>query len=529
MEWWNLPGPARFISDLLASLLQRGIALAECPRPFPEGLLDAIGVAADHDFALSAIRIRATDFAKDASIVHSLARGHGSSGISIGSIAEFLAYPEFSSSIFVVEGFDSSAISQWSALIRAVLYERMRIGHDGGPYLLVLPPPGLSDDDKLRLSADLPRQQLIGAVTSVDTYAWAGAIGLMHSGSLIETVAVGTVLEIAAWSRDILEASKAWSENDKLLPHDRIADIARSRTWPFPSWENGLVDLWGAAPVPQIAAALAHGYHREVPRRIWAAQMKSILPCLDIVRRGVIAKHQQSLSRLVSIERPYRRMFGSSVRETVDPWELEFYDLETLLPGLLSESDRAGLKALRGARNNLAHGHLLDPSRLRDIDIWWQQLSERFPPVVPGWRWPRTGQKLVLTIGPSLGGKTTWATAQGLPIVSSSAMGNSASQRVRQELDTKVQQLLESGASVIFDDGHLNSLHRQVTVALVPPDIQVEYVILDRTIEDKTQGLDPQREAIVRRHHDKFQSDLDGHLSGDGLSNVQVRDLRLGR
>ena len=529
MEWWNLPGPARFISDLLASLLQRGIALAECPRPIPEGLLDAIGAVSDHDFALSAIRIRATDFAKDASIVHSLARRHGSSGTSIGSIAEFLAYPEFSNSIFIVEGFETGAVSQWSALIRAVLYERVRSGHDGGPYLLVLPPAGLNDDDKLRLSADLPRHQLIGAVTLVDTYAWAGAIGLIHSGSLIETVAVGTILEIAAWSRDILEATRAWSENEKLSPLERITDIAQSRAWPFPSWENGLVDLWGAAPVPQIAAALAHGYHREVPRRIWAAQMKSILPCLDLVRRGIIAKHQQSLSRDVSIERPHRKKFGSSTLEIIDPWELEFYDLETLLAGLLSHSDRAGLKALRGARNTLSHGRLLDPSNLRDIDIWWQQLSERFPPGVPGWHWPRTGQKLVLTIGPPFGGKTTWATAQGLPVVSSSEMGNSVSQRARQELEKKVQQLLESGASVIFDDSHLNSVHRQITVALLPPDIQVEYVILDRTIEEKTFGLDAQKEAVVRKHHNKFQSALERHLSGDGLANVVVRDLRTTR
>lgn len=108
-------------------------------------------------------------------------------------------------------------------------------------------------------------------------------------------------------------------------------------------------------------------------------------------------------------------------------------------------------------------------------------------------------------------------------------MGNSASHRVRQELETKVQQLLESGASVIFDDSHLNSLHRQVTVALVPPDIQVEYVILDRTIEEKTFGLDPLKEAAVRKHHDKFQSALERHLSGDGLANVMVRDLRTTR
>lgn len=526
MEWWNLPGPARFISGLLADLLQRGIAIAECPRPFPEGLLDAIGLAADRDFALSAIRMRAVDFPKDASIVHSLARGHGSSGISIGSIGDFLAYPEFSNLIFVVEDFESHSIGQWSALIRALLYERKRVGHDGGPYLLVLPPPGLSNDDKLRLSANLRRQKLLGIVTSIDTYAWAGKMGLEHSGSLIETIALGTVLEVAAWSRDLLEDAKTWSESDKLVPQDRISEIASSRAWPFPSWENGLVDFWGAAPVPQAAAALAHGYQSEVPRRVWAAQMKSILPCLDIIRRGIIARHQQTLSRLVSKEHPYRKVYGTSVKEFTDPWELEFYELETLLASLLSENDRAGLKALRGARNNLAHGHLLGLTNLRDLDVWWRQLSERFPPVIPGWHWPRTGQKLVLTIGPSLGGKSTWAASQGLPIISSSRAEKDASHRVRHELDMKVQQLLESGTSVIFDDGNLNPLHRHATAALVPADIQVEYVILDRTIEEKISGLEPQKEAVVRKHHDKFQSTLGRHLSGDGLVNVHVRDLR---
>lgn len=525
MEWWQLPGPARYVSTLVDALVQHGVALAECPRPLPGGLVAAIAATAERDHVVSTVQVPGMEIAPNASIVHHLARALGASGLSIGSVSDFLAHPDFSNTVFIVDGFQNDAMPQWSALIRALVYERRDARHENGPYLLLLTPPGLSNENLLRLAAGMPRHKQLGVVSATDTQAFAGALGLTGSSSLTGSVRLSTVIEIAAWSRELLEVATQWSEAEQLAPATQIAAMASRRAYPFPSWGNGLVDLWGAAAVPHVAAAVAHGFEAEVPRRVWAAQVKAVLPCLDLIRRSIVSKHLRRLSGMASAQNPYRRR-GTKMKEVTDPWNLEFLDLQVLLAAVLAPEEITGLSALRATRNKLAHGTSLTVEEIAALDGWWIKLTERFPPLVPGWQWPRTGQKLILTIGPPQAGKSTWATGQEAIVIPSP--GTTTPTLTDHDRDTRIRTALEKGTSVIIDDRHLLVDGRLDLVGLAPRDIAVEYVVLDRSIEEKVAGLETHAEAKVRKAHEQFQANLAHHLSGDGQINVVVRDLRSG-
>ncbi|MGB8292767.1 hypothetical protein ELI13_36010 [Rhizobium ruizarguesonis] len=526
MEWWQLSGPAGYVSTVVDALIQHGVALAECPRPLSRGLVVAIAARAQRDHVVSSVQMSGMEIPISSSIVHHLARALGASGLSIGSVSDFLAHPDFSNTVFIVDGFQNDAMSQWSALIRALVYERRNARHENGPYLLLLTPPGLSNENLLRLAAGMPRHKQLGIVSASDTQAFAGALGLTGPSSLTGSVRLSTVIEIAAWSRDLIEAASQWSEAEQLAPATQIAALASRNAYPFPSWENGLVDLWGAAAVPHVAAAWAHGFEAEVPRRVWAAQVKAVLPSLDLIRRAIVSKYLRRLSGIASPQNPYLKRRGTHTKKITNPWDLEFYDLEILLAAVLAPDEINGLRALRATRNKLAHGISLAVDEIAALDSWWIKLTERFPPLVPGWQWPRTGQKLILTIGPPQAGKSTWAIGQDATVIASS--DSTTSSLADLDRDARIRSALEKGTSVIIDDRHLFVDGRLDLVGLAPRDIDVEYVVLDRSIEDKVAGLETRAQAKVRKAHEQFQANLAHHLSGDGQINVIVRDLRSG-
>ena len=51
-----------------------------------------------------------------------------------------------------------------------------------------------------------------------------------------------------------------------------IDRLAAQRQYPFPCWENGLVDYWDDEPAAHAVAALKRGYVDHIRRRVWSAR-----------------------------------------------------------------------------------------------------------------------------------------------------------------------------------------------------------------------------------------------------------------
>jgi predicted kinase len=155
---------------------------------------------------------------------------------------------------------------------------------------------------------------------------------------------------------------------------------------------------------------------------------------------------------------------------------------------------------------------------------------------IPGWNWPRCGQRMTITVGPSAAGKSTWSAAQGMQVVSSDEIRKAISPDgeipgsqagIFQSVRASSSRVLATGRDVIVDAMHVEVEHRRRQVESAPPDIGVRYVIIDRPLADK------QRDAgwrsgrgIVEKYDQVFPAKVESALNGDGNPSVEVIDLR---
>src|SRR5690606_27910980 len=95
-------------------------------------------------------------------------------------------------------------------------------------------------------------------------------------------------------------------------------------------------------------------------------------------------------------------------------------------------------------------------------------------------------------------------------------------------LRQRVRQALSTGNSVVVDSTNLRRSDRLANVALVPADIPIEYVVIDRPMEEKRRdgGWRLEREGLLEGHAAIMLAELADILAGDGIPNVTVIDRR---
>ncbi|QOZ28573.1 hypothetical protein XH93_37190 [Bradyrhizobium sp. CCBAU 51753] len=85
---------------------------------------------------------------------------------------------------------------------------------------------------------------------------------------------------------------------------------------------------------------------------------------------------------------------------------------------------------------------------------------------------------------------------------------------------------MRAGSDAILDASHLRKADRVRSASIVPPDLSVRYVIVDRKLEDKLNSIEDRRPGLVEEHHEAFISSISGCLEGDRLQHVNVIDMR---
>ncbi len=361
-------------------------------------------------------------------------------------------------------------------------------------------------------------------------------IGIRPGDDLPARVGHAVMLDVAAWSRDLLEKMMVWDIADQIDPIALLERAADRSSFPYPCWENGLVDLWDDEPAAHAAAALKFGLRDHVRRRIWTAQASVLLPFTHRILRSLIARYHDTLVRCVSPQTPLRKKFGDREYEITDPWRLEFYDLRELTKHLLSPAEVELTKIAAWTRNAVAHRDVIAPARINLLSEHYETNREILEADIPGWNWPRCGQKMIVTVGPSAAGKSRWSAAQGIEVVSSdeirkeiSADGETPGSQVIvfQRVRAGSSRVLSTGRDVIVDAMHIEPDHRRLQLATVPPDISVRYVIIDRPLADKKGDAGWRAgKGIVEKYHELFSSQLESALKGDDAANVEVVDLR---
>lgn len=145
---------------------------------------------------------------------------------------------------------------------------------------------------------------------------------------------------------------------------------------------------------------------------------------------------------------------------------------------------------------------------------------------------------LIIMVGPSGAGKSTLIDRVGMPndsIISSDSLRLQLTGDFRDQSRNAViypmmlelaSQRLKMGLPVILDATHCRRKDRINAVKIIPNDIPVMYMVVNRSLEDKIKTKDWRDEAVIRRHDEVFKSNLKDILKGDDMANVEVTDCR---
>jgi protein phosphatase len=153
------------------------------------------------------------------------------------------------------------------------------------------------------------------------------------------------------------------------------------------------------------------------------------------------------------------------------------------------------------------------------------------------------GYPLTLMVGPSGAGKSTYLrNVVGMESVISSDTirqhlcgdyrDQSQNERVFEAMHSLAKERLKHGLPVILDATNIRRADRIKAAKLIPDTFAVNYVVIDRPLEEKlkTAGwrstVSVKGKELVRYHHEVMQNNLKDILKGDDLPNVKVTDLR---
>jgi hypothetical protein len=191
---------------------------------------------------------------------------------------------------------------------------------------------------------------------------------------------------------------------------------------------------------------------------------------------------------------------------------------------------------------------LIYDDRQRVVDMWRAEGIPCFQ-VVADWEGdtrkiaPVSETLLTVMVGPSGAGKSTWV-KENVPswhVLSSDWLryeytGGIEDQSRNDDVFTALHRIakarLDSGLPVCIDATNLRRRDRLACATLAPVGTRVRYVVIDRPLAEKErdggwrQGVMIGDKSLVEVHHERFQSALRDILSGDGLPNVHVIDLR---
>ena len=79
----------------------------------------------------------------------------------------------------------------------------------------------------------------------------------------------------------------------------------------------------------------------------------------------------------------------------------------------------------------------------------------------------------------------------------------------------------------MYDNTNISKANRETLLALVPPGVQVAYLVFDRPLAAKLASRGWRPAGLIEAQHELFASELPDILAGDGRPFVSVEDLRV--
>ncbi|MBC6439600.1 MAG: ATP-binding protein [Rhodospirillales bacterium] len=449
------------------------------------------------------------------------------SGRKVNTASDFLGIPRLDKRAFVIRNIDRDIWRMWGMFardLRRAAKEECEIL----PQMIFTLPPDLPDREIFSSFGRKAVLKWIGVIDRLDCTIWHDRRKSSPAG-LISRLARETSIEVAGPNTTLLEGLTVIDEKAQIEPWQELRRHANLFVHGKEvCWRDGLVDEWDDAPRIDSLVLAVRDQRAEFEKRVWRAHSAIVFPYVEEIRAMIVRRHRAYLDSIMPWTNAYYTL--PQVRE--HPSEIDITELQAILGNRLSREERALIThAICKIRHKLAHMSPLSYEDVEKLATLKDTVSAPAPEI--GWDWPRCGQRLIMMIGSPASGKTTWVRQHHDPaiIVSSDdireghpeiAANNAA---VFKMVRQRVHWLLKNGSDAAIDATHLKADDRLEQRRIAPNWVPVEYVVVDRPLEDKLRDGGwrlERRPGLIEEQHEVFQLGKEAILAGDGDPRVTV-------
>jgi len=374
LSWWQMPGPARFIDGVIQEMREGRNTFLLIPRHFPSGLRESIRrqVQSSMDIPWRTLDLSELDSHRP---VESILRLFDPASRIVGPVtfADMIANEKLNSGYMIWAELSSaeewptwkSFFQEYAHACRAVpLVQRSLF------CVLLSGEPAIQPPQVDICLAALKWQ---GVVNQMDSLLYASLqFGSKPWPAKKRQLAAYLTAFLGQWDPTLIDLLHSSDFKHLLKPHDLLHDSGISRGWDqcdfkksSHKWAEGISDHFEGMEREHAAYLALNGSSHLVTHKIWAAETTVLFPHIEEFRHQLL---DAMAGRLVP---PFRSVHGELVE---DPRELELSDLLNLLandPSLWIDSGTWGcLKAMKFARNQLAHKQPIDPELLESDDMF---------------------------------------------------------------------------------------------------------------------------------------------------------------
>lgn len=360
MNFWDLHGPSKFLSDVEEGLRSNRACIAAFPARKPLGFANAF---AEKIGRQGWFQVSLTWNAGE----HPLAFLFRELAIEISpeeSQSVALLLEQLGSIVVIVDEIPPQCWPAWKRLLLEYERELRGIGDGQVPLLLCV----LSGVEQTAAKLNAP---------AVANYFWLGIVGELDTQVFIRSqlldfdrssteqeVSSRIISKLSLWDVELASKLIPLSIADLTHPHGVLQEIAKESQWhpgDIRSWSRGTEETFEGRSAPHSLWLCTNGGDAELVFRVWSAQASIGLMLVEQRRRELAPKASRHLRFPIEVN-------GELARTVHD---LEIGQLAHNL-SVAHCSDRdlmRRVKLLKRVRNLLAHVEVVEPSLFFDTDL----------------------------------------------------------------------------------------------------------------------------------------------------------------
>jgi hypothetical protein len=364
MEWWHLPGPARFVSSIVQDLREGRNVVVWLPNHHPRGIGKSIRHEWNEESRWVTLQVQeATDKSPIDQVYERFSYTKFDSDLRLPR--KLISNRDFLGHLIWLEGIPPRSWAQWRSFLQD--YEpacRTCSFLDRTVFCVAV--AGRPTCDQPREDACLTVRRAEGISGTMDMLLYVAQFvdSTRFSGELRASV----VAHIALWDPELAKGLARLPVGRILEPEEFLYEFAREREWVDQeyatgglSWEKGTLGMIDGRVLAHSAVLHSEDGRRELQRRIWRGQVAVLFPYIEEQRHIILDRCAEWLRV------PFTTRFGQTISDIRD---LEIGHLEAQLSCASNKTarDLAGsLTTLRRIRNHLAHLEPVPPELLDQL------------------------------------------------------------------------------------------------------------------------------------------------------------------